>query len=77
MAVLMQSQNYLFSREGFLSNVWGVVSNATEHFIPTVTQVQSVQVFLFPPEPFNFSAQWTKKIELQSTIVVFQLFTQT
>lgn len=48
-----RSQNYLFSREGFSSNVWGVVSNAGEHFIPTATQVQSVQGFFLPSRVFS------------------------
>lgn len=44
-----------------------------EHFIPTVAQLQSVQVSL-PPSPapphrtFHFSVQWTTHRELRSTI---------
>lgn len=52
--VLMWSQNYLFSREVFLSNMWGGVSNAVEHFIPTVARVQSVRAFLIHLQPFQF-----------------------
>lgn len=53
MLTSLQSQKYLFSKEGYFSS-WRVcvcVSSATEHFIPTVTQ--SVQVFL-PSLPCSF-----------------------